>query len=205
MTPVLIGLVVLAAGWVAVRPRRFCWRIADLRPVVSLRPDGPRRRSRGDRGASAAVAACADLLSVALAAGCSVHEAVLAVGGTEGAPGALREAASRLRRGATLHAALDALAGAGTRWHALSTVLALSATAGTPAAGSLRRLATQERTRERRMRERRARRLPVILLVPLTTMVLPAFLLLTVVPFTLVSTASLELPPSTDPTTSEEP
>ena len=59
----------------------------------------------------------------------------------------------------------------------------------------MRRFATSERLRLRRERERRARRLPVLLLLPLTTMVLPAFALVTVVPFLVLGDNPLELPP----------
>jgi pilus assembly protein TadC len=144
----------------------------------------------------------ADLLAVAVSAGVPVQQALMEVAEVmRDRGGALPVVAGgdRLERGAELATVLDTMAQAGVGWHSLATQLSLSVDSGVSVDGSLRRLAAQERLRIRRERERRARRLPVLLLLPLTTMVLPAFMLVTVVPFVVAGGISLELPQD-DPT-----
>ncbi|MCZ7627824.1 MAG: type II secretion system F family protein [Microthrixaceae bacterium] len=139
----------------------------------------------------------ADLLAVAVAAGVPVRQGLIDVGAVlraRGGAAPVVAAGDRLQRGAELSVVLDTIAKAGVGWHALATHLSLSVDSGVSAEGTLRRLAAQERLRIRRERERRARRLPVLLLLPLTTMVLPAFVAVTVVPFVVAGGISLELP-----------
>ncbi|MCO5318626.1 MAG: type II secretion system F family protein [Microthrixaceae bacterium] len=133
----------------------------------------------------AGVAVVADLIAVALAAGRGVPAALSDAASVlrprwPGSP--VVRAAAALERGLPTGDALEQLA-TEPGWHPLATQLAISAQAGTPAAVALRQLAAQERLRARRERERRARRLPVLLLLPLVAMVLPAFVLVTVVPY----------------------
>lgn len=211
MTPLVVAVVGVAA-WFAIGPRRFCWRVGNPSggdgPTVRPEPERPparvgRRwwRARSTGGVVDDVAESADLLALASAAGCPVHEALLEAGEARGPGTALHGVAAELERGQALADVLDRLARRGDdAWHALATTLALSAESGAPAAVVLRRLAAQERTRARRERERRARRLPVVLLLPLVGLVLPAFVLVTLVPFALSGAASFELPPP-DPST----
>lgn len=233
----LAPAVVAAALWIALRPSAFCWRIDDLAQptdagspaskrsaagAVHVRaPAGrsihdptpgaavvPRRSGVPGRTGTGDVASCAEMLAVAVAAGCPIAEAVTTVGETDGSGAVLAAQASALRRGQPLDEVLDTLARRpGGGWHSLASLLALSATSGAPAADALRRLGAQERTRLRRRREQRARRLPVVLLLPLAGLVLPAFVLVTIVPFGLAGGASLDLPPVNDQpvTTTEEP
>ena len=232
-----MAALVAGLGWLAVGPGRFPWRVTGLTRQASPRPWGPGhsvrragpRRSVGsvrsarrpqpalgtarrpravDRAGSVdEVAVAADLLAVATAAGCSVHEAVLGAGGACGPGAPLAEAAAALRHGRSLDEVLDRLARhPPSGWHTLATTLGVSAASGAPATGVLRRLATQERTRARRDRERRARRLPVVLLLPLVGLVLPSFVLVTLVPVALSGAASLQLPPTeATPESQEEP
>lgn len=141
----------------------------------------------------------ADLLAVASAAGSPIRHALTEVASVLRAqrPGSpVVRAGERLERGADLADVLDAMAQVGDGWHSLATQLSFSAQSGVRSDEVLRRLASQERLRMRRERERRARRLPVLLLLPLTTMVLPAFVLVTVVPFVVAGGMSVELPRS---------
>ena len=64
----------------------------------------------------------------------------------------------------------------------LVTALVSTTRAGAPLAPALQRLADTERRRQRREAETRVRRLPVLLLAPLVGLVLPAFVVLTIVP-----------------------
>ena len=141
------------------------------------------------------VAGCCDLLSVAIASGCSTAEAVREVGRSPGAGSALAASAAALERGMPFDSAMEQLGSAPGGWYNIATLLAVSSASGADATDSLRRLAASERLRMRRVRETRARRLPVLLLLPLTAMVLPAFLLVTVVPFVVAGADFFELPP----------
>jgi hypothetical protein len=70
----------------------------------------------------------------------------------------------------------------GTDWMPVATTLAVTATSGAPAIDAVRRLGTGLRVRRRRQCEQRIRRLPVLLLLPLAVLMLPAFVLVTFVP-----------------------
>jgi len=221
-----LALLVAGLGWLAVGPSRFPWRVTGLGRHATPGPSGPvhpvpwsrsgrqvgtARRPRRAVGPVARagsvdeVAVAADLLAVATAAGCSVHEAVLGAGEACGPGAPLADAAAALRHGGALEEVLDRLARhPPSGWHTLATTLGVSAASGAPASGVLRRLAAQERTRARRDRERRARRLPVVLLLPLVGLVLPSFVLVTLVPVALSGAASLQLPPTEATAESQE-
>lgn len=206
MSALTTAVVVATLGWVALFPRDPYLRVLRRFPIS--RPEPRHRRRDRDRGdprppgphpsGCEEIAGVADMLAVALAAGAPVRRGVIDAARvlSRRKPGSAFAATGRvLERGGSLDDALDDLARSDPQWHHLATQLSISAQAGTPAAGALRRLARQERLRARRLREARARRLPVLLLLPLVTMVLPAFVLVTVVPFVVAGGISLELPP----------
>jgi pilus assembly protein TadC len=108
---------------------------------------------------------------------------------------ALAEVDRRFRHGSTLAAELDRLPERlGPAVRPLSTTLVVASSSGTPLGPTLQRLADAERRRVRRRTEERVRRLPVLLLAPLVGLVLPAFVLLTVVPVA-ITTARQGLTP----------
>jgi len=154
-----------------------------------------RRRTRSDELPD--LAASVDLLAVAVSGGYSLHGAVR-VAGTEGegpVADALGRVAADFDRGVPLADSLAVLPrelGPGAA--ALSTTLSVAAVSGTPLGPALQRLADAERRRYRRAVEARARRLPVLLLGPLVGLVLPAFVVLTIVPAALSSVVSRPLP-----------
>lgn len=191
-----VALVVLVATW----PRAHPWRIGEHAPPGSRRNAAAERSRRspshrsGVHPMAGELSACAELIAVAVTAGCGIHQAVIEVGESDGPGRALAGAAAELRRGGSLLGVLDDLPGLlGAPWQALCTTLSLGATAGSDVVEPLRRLAANERLRARRRIEQRVRRLPVVLLLPLTTMVLPAFVLVTLVPVALVGSATLRL------------
>ncbi|MGB3411950.1 MAG: type II secretion system F family protein [Microthrixaceae bacterium] len=225
MSPVVVALL---AGWVTLRVVGFRsewpWRVVDLtlsrsssgsrgramanRPSRSQgeghQPNGNRRRSRrAQREVTAALPAAADLLRVAVSAGHSLHGAVAVVAEFGQGPvcEAMTVAHRRYERGSALVeelAALPKLLGPTSRSFASTLVMALSS--GAPVSSALQRLADSERRRYRRQIEERVRRLPVLLLAPLIGLVLPAFMILTIVPVVLV-TAQIDLaaPPPNPP------
>ncbi|MFV0318297.1 MAG: type II secretion system F family protein [Microthrixaceae bacterium] len=201
MSAIAVAVAVAASCWTALGPRRWPWRLAGSFPRFAAAPRSRRRpsdrpRRVRERGQPDAIPRCADLLAVALAAGATTTQALAELGGRDDAPGPLRSAASALGRGNPLDDVLDEIAWAGPDWQSLATTLSLSSGTGHGAPETLRRFAASERLRIRRQRERSARRLPVLLLVPLTTLVLPAFVLATVVPFVVLGENPLRLPPT---------
>lgn len=135
-----------------------------------------------------------ELLALCRSAGWSVPLAVplVAAQATGPVPDALGRAANRAAQGQSLADALvDVLAPLGDQAARLAHVLADHLRYGTPLAAGLDRLALEVRLHRRRLAERRARRVPVRLLLPLVSCTLPAFALLTVVPLLVGSLRSL--------------
>ncbi len=202
MTAIAAGLV---AGWVVIRllgsGQRFPWRIAQLsaRRRGSRRPDRgtARRQSRPrwnarsqQRDTAADLSATVDLLVVAASAGHTLHTAIVAVGSAGSGPvaAALGRVAERFERGATLMDGIQALpVELGDQVRPLVATLLATDASGAPLVPALRRLADAERRRHRRRAEARVRRLPVLLLGPLVLLVLPAFVVLTIVPVVLTT------------------
>ncbi len=186
------------AALLAARP----WRPAATSPPLRSRGggSGSRRRVRGrpsDRRSGTAdggdgeltdLAACCDLLAVAAASGSTVSGSIVAVGSVGHGPvaRALALAAESIDRGGPVLDAIGVLRRElGPGGQPLVTTLATAAGSGSPPAPALQRLADAERRRARRRVEARVRRLPVLLLLPLVGLILPAFVLLTLVPVAL--------------------
>lgn len=178
--------------------------------MLAGRRTASRRLSRlGRRSATAPsdLAAAVDLLAVAVTAGYSLHGAVRMAGAEGSGPtaAALGRVVAAFDRGMPLADGLAGLAAElGPAARPLSTTLSVAASSGTPLGPALQRLADAERRRTRRAAEARARRLPVLLLGPLVGLVLPAFVVLTLVPAALSSIGSspvptVPLPPSSGP------
>jgi pilus assembly protein TadC len=146
------------------------------------------RSRRGARGADAALArdlpVAVDLLGVAVAAGCTPYLAVEVA--ARWSPSSVAVAFDHVTRSCALgldfEHALDAVARATPRLRPLADALLATDRLGVPVGPVLARLAEEDRTALRRAAEAHARRIPVRLLFPLVFLVLPAFVLLTVVP-----------------------
>ena len=146
---------------------------------------GRRRRGRGDDAAlDRELPIAIDLLGVAIGAGCTPYLAV-EIASRWASPAVAAPFASVLGAcalGASFDAALDDAALAVPRLRPLVDALLASDRLGAPVGPALARLAGEERAALRRRAEAHARRVPVRLLFPLTFLVLPAFVLITVVP-----------------------
>ncbi|MFM7064235.1 MAG: type II secretion system F family protein [Actinomycetes bacterium] len=204
-----LRLVALAPSDTARRPRPGRRRPEGVRPE---RAAPGRRRSSWPGGGRSAVpppdlATVVDLLAVAVTAGYSLHGAVRLAGREATGPlgHALTQVSAAFDRGVPLVDGLVRLPRVlGPGVAPLSTTLAVAAAAGTPLGPALQRLADAERLRARRAAEARARRLPVLLLGPLVGLILPAFVVLTLVPAALSSVGGAApsaglLPPSSGP------
>ncbi len=144
-----------------------------------------RRRARTlDAARAGELPVVLDLLGVAVGAGCTPYLAV-EVAAEWSPPVVSASLVAALRAcalGASFEAALDTAACATPALRPLVDALLSSDRLGAPAGPVLARLAAEERTALRQRAEAHARRVPVRLLFPLVFLVLPAFVLLTVVP-----------------------
>lgn len=137
-----------------------------------------------------------------MSAGHSLHTAVVEVARSGKGPcaDALASAVDGFERGGRLVDEIERLPRThGAPLRPLTTTLIVAAESGTALGPALERLAHSERRRLRRRVEGRVRRLPVLLLGPLVGLILPAFVLLTVVPVGLTTArtalAPVALPP----------
>ena len=169
-----------------------------LANVIAARADGRRgpirrvlgavRSGRRARVTEAAFArelpVAVDLLGVAVGAGCTPYLAVEVA--AQWSPATVAMPLAAVLRSCSLGmgfaAALGDVAQATPALRPLADALLTSDRLGAPVAPVLARLADEERTALRRRAEAHARRIPVRLLFPLVFLVLPAFVLLTVVP-----------------------
>ena len=134
--------------------------------------------------------AAIDLLALSVSAGHSLHTAIVAVAASARGPvaDALRSAVDGFERGGRLGDELSALPERhGEPLRPLVTTLVATMASGAAAGPALQRLVDAERRRLRRRTEERVRRLPVLLLAPLVGLVLPAFVVVTIVPVALTT------------------
>jgi tight adherence protein C len=155
-----------------------------------------RAAARRAEAVAAELPEAVDLLQLAVGAGLSVHHAVAATArrlrGPLGAE--LGRAVGDTGRGLRLADALDAVPDrAGDVTRPLVAALTASERYGAPVVAGLERLAAEVRADNRRRAEEAARKVPVKLLFPLVTCILPAFGLLTVAPLVASALRSLRL------------
>lgn len=144
-----------------------------------------RRRASHGRAVRRELPEVIDLLALGLAAGGSISAASHAVGRYPFGPvsRAMTEASRLVGRGHRFADALErSLASCGPATVPLVRALVGSDRYGTELRPVLDRLATEAREERRRAAQADARRVPVRMLLPLVVCVLPAFILLSVVP-----------------------
>ena len=165
---VSLGLAVAAVSWFVLRRR------------------AERRRRREAAAVLAELPEAVDLFALAASAGLSVRLATEAVAPRLAGPigRALDRAVHQMRLGVEVAEALEVLtrAPAGDALRLLVRPLTDSLRYGSALGPALERAATLARAERRRQAEAAARRVPLRLLFPLTLCVLPAFVLLTIVP-----------------------
>jgi pilus assembly protein TadC len=145
---------------------------------------GRRHERAANRALERELPVALDLLGVAVGAGCTPYLAVeVAARWAPPVVAALLDTVlAKCSLGAGFEAALDDVARAVPRLEPLRDALLASDRLGAPVGDALARLAAEERAALRRRAEAHARKVPVRLLFPLVFLVLPAFVLLTVVP-----------------------
>ena len=164
-------------------PRRARSVVDPAVTVVRALVSGRRRRAN-DAELSRELPVVIDVLAVAVAAGCTPYLAVevAAKWGPPRSAAAFDRVLRSCALGAGFELALDDAARAAPLLRPLADALLASDRLGAPVGPQLARLAAEERTALRRRAEAHARRVPVKLLFPLVFLVLPAFVVLTVVP-----------------------
>jgi hypothetical protein len=184
LSPYLVVTIVLG---LIVAPLPTCalafmlWSVARFRRASAAR--------RADRAAEDAALEAGELIVLALAGGSSVAAAVRLADrhcAVEIAPALRSLGESMSRRGV-----VPALAADSGPMHAVSSVLVTATASGAPVVPALEAHLAQERHRRHTRSVEAARRLPIRLLLPLTLLVLPGFVLITVGPAVIESLARL--------------
>ena len=165
----------------AVPRSRDRWRRRPILRIIGLRADRVRHRRMDDQ-----VPQLLDLLAAASAAGLSAHQAIERAAEGVGGPlgNELARCIDRVRLGARWRHELADLAerlALGDLQRAVA-IMTRSERLGTPLATACAELASSVRHARRSRAMERARTASVKMLFPLVFLVLPAFLLLTVVP-----------------------
>ena len=190
------GLVVLAALVAVVVGQAVPLIVAGLvyRLWVVL---AKRRQAQARQHAiSAQLAETIDLFAVALASGHNLASATEQVGRwSQGELGdQVRACLRQAEQGLSLADAFEQLpTQLGNDLRPLAAALVAHERYGAPISATLTRLADDVRVARRRRGEMTARQLPVVMLFPLVTCILPAFVLLTVVPVMADSLSSFQL------------
>jgi tight adherence protein C len=155
--------------------------VACARPFLARRRASAELAVRVERDVADVVA----LVALAVSAGCNLPGALEAASSHAEGPlaEALRDALAHTRRGTRLGDALEALPERlGEEVRPFVAALVACDRYGAALGPALDRLVVEVRTASRQRAEAAARRLPVQLLFPLVTCILPAFALLTVAP-----------------------
>ncbi len=193
MMPLLIGalammitrmrwqavVMLIAAASAALTMPMAVLPLATMGGLVAAIRRWRKQRRLADRLA-AEVAALCDLVAISLTGGLGLGAALVLA--SEGIGGEVEEeVACVLRRARVdgLSAAMADASGAGRR---LCRLLARASLTGSEVAGPVQRLADEMNAEQATERLEAVRRMPVLMLFPLTTLILPGFLLLAIAP-----------------------
>lgn len=139
------------------------------------------RRSRYEaRAADRDAAALCDLTAVGLTGGLGLHASLQLAANELG--GNIATEVSAVLRGARIDGIAPALASSGGVGRRLYRVAARAAVTGSALAEPVVRLADEMNAEQAALRLEAVRRLPVLMLFPLTVLILPGFLLLVIAP-----------------------
>lgn len=190
---IITGMLVLAVA--AMVGPMVALAMSALVGIGRLRSARARRLTQ-QRARDAAVPDLVDLFRVAAVAGHPVGSCLRLV--APRAPAAVRpmlmSAQAQVDSGRPVAAVLNDLGHElGPLGPALTGALGGSATTGAPLGPALERVSLLARDHRRRAAEARVRRLPVTMLFPLVACVLPAFVMLAVVPLLAASFATLRI------------
>lgn len=186
-------LVTAAAIALLAEPMVTVVAIVSIGVFVQLRNARLRRQRRA--ALAAQVPDLADQIGMCLAAGLSPRAALLYLGPFLSEPlrSELQPTLRQVEAGDRLAARLGDLAAPGHPLGVIARAMIDAERSGTTLGDLVARTAVTARAELRRDLESRARRLPVLMLLPLTSCVLPAFVLLTVVPLLMATASGIDL------------
>ncbi|MDG2906959.1 MAG: type II secretion system F family protein [Acidimicrobiales bacterium] len=187
-----VCLVVLGSFVVHPVPAVVVGSLVGALPAIRRRLDGRRR----DRAVLAELPWVVGLVRMGVVAGLPVGNALSEAASRGRGPVsvALGEALDRSDRGAPLAQEVEGLRPLlGEAGRPLVSALVGSLRLGAPIGPALEAAAADLRATARRRAETRARKVPVLMLFPLALCVMPAFILLSVVPMVLDALGNLEL------------
>lgn len=176
--------------------------LAALVPAGVVMVSTRRRRSRARRHAEVirrGLPEVVDLIALGVSAGLTARDALARTVDWVPEPfvAAFTEVGRRVDGGVSfVDAIIDLTATLGDPVRPLVTVIAAAERDGASLAPALERAGDEARRRRRVDTEEAARRIPVAMLFPLVTCVLPAFALLTVVPILISTLSGIQLPTS---------
>ena len=150
-----------------------------------------RATQAGKTKAAADLAALCDLTAIGLTGGLGIQPALEIACGHIGP--ALADDIGQVLRQARVGGIAAAMLGAGGSGQRLYRVIGQAAATGAPMLTSVARLADDLHAEQATTRLQEVRRLPVALLFPLTLLILPGFLLLTIAPVIVDSLARLAI------------
>jgi hypothetical protein len=193
MMPMLIGAIAVAAtslrwqfvltaasvAWLVATAPSVVLPMAGIGALVAAMRRWQRKRRIADRSATDAATLC-DLAAIALTGGLGLSSSLALA--AEGVGGEVeKEVAGVLRRARVdgMAPTMAEAAGAGKR---LYRVLARASATGSEVGDSVRRLADEMNAEQASARLGAVRRVPVLMLFPLTILILPGFLLLAIAP-----------------------
>ena len=176
---------------VTVSPALALYTTVGVSAWASLRTRARARRER--ELLIAQLPPAIDLFRMCLASGLTPRLALVRVAAASPAPlrDHLAPVAAQTERGSMLSVALGPLVGAGPPLAPFAAAVANADRSGVPLDGMLERQAASARARSRRRSQERARRLPVLMLLPMVCCSLPALLLVAVVPVIVHGLSSL--------------
>ncbi len=191
-TLIVCGLAAAGAALVFPPAGLLVLAVASGRPILARRHAERARAVQVERNVGEVVT----LVALAVSAGHNLTGALRAVSAHTDGPVALalQHALRRVERGERLADALEALpTSLGESVRPLVSALVSCDRYGAPLAATLDRLIIDVRVSNRQRAEAAARRLPIRLLFPLVSCILPAFALLTVAPLIAGSLRGLRL------------
>jgi hypothetical protein len=193
MMPMLIGAIAVATtslrwqfvltatsvAWLVATAPAVVLPMAGIGALVAAMRRWQRKRRIADRSATDAATLC-DLAAIALTGGLGLSSSLALA--AEGVGGEVEKEVAGVLRRARVDGMAPTMAEAAGAGKSLYRVLARASATGSEVGDSVRRLADEMNAEQASARLGAVRRVPVLMLFPLTILILPGFLLLAIAP-----------------------